>query len=256
MEKWLSGLRWLTAIVTVLLALLLSWQCIDLYVTGNSPDNLDANGVHITPVFTVDKVSQRLTALLPAFGGYALIALLTLAVQAGAAPSAKTKRLTAPAESRLRLMKARVAELPDAAKAEERLRCRTWWTAGLAAAVCTAGALTYLLNRDNFTSWELEGVMGQMLLHVGPWVLIVFGVLMAAALVCGRSMERGLEALKGALKSAPAVQTVNARPAVGIVRVALLLAAIGCIVWGVCNGGLYDVLVKAINICTECIGLG
>ena len=36
----------------------------------------------------------------------------------------------------------------------------------------------------------------------------------------------------------------------------LLMLAIVLIVWGVFNGGLYDVLVKAINICTECIGLG
>ena len=28
------------------------------------------------------------------------------------------------------------------------------------------------------------------------------------------------------------------------------------IVLGVMNGGLRDVLVKAVNICTECIGLG
>ena len=41
-----------------------------------------------------------------------------------------------------------------------------------------------------------------------------------------------------------------------IVRVLILCAAIGCIVLGALNGGLRDVLIKAINICTECIGLG
>lgn len=40
------------------------------------------------------------------------------------------------------------------------------------------------------------------------------------------------------------------------VRLALLLAALLFIVLGVVNGGAHDVLVKAINICTECIGLG
>ena len=33
-------------------------------------------------------------------------------------------------------------------------------------------------------------------------------------------------------------------------------AAITLIALGVLNGGMRDVLVKAINICTECIGLG
>ena len=32
--------------------------------------------------------------------------------------------------------------------------------------------------------------------------------------------------------------------------------AVALIVLGVMNGGMFDVLVKAINICTECIGLG
>ena len=36
----------------------------------------------------------------------------------------------------------------------------------------------------------------------------------------------------------------------------LLLIAAGLIAAGVLNGGLRDVLIKAINICTECIGLG
>lgn len=41
-----------------------------------------------------------------------------------------------------------------------------------------------------------------------------------------------------------------------IIRTILFVIALGFILWGAFNGGLYDVLVKAINICTECIGLG
>ena len=41
-----------------------------------------------------------------------------------------------------------------------------------------------------------------------------------------------------------------------MLRCTLLVAALLFVVLGVMNGGLYDVLVKAINICTECIGLG
>ena len=39
-------------------------------------------------------------------------------------------------------------------------------------------------------------------------------------------------------------------------RIALLAAAAALIVLGALNGSLNDVLMKAINICTECIGLG
>ncbi|MBE5746817.1 MAG: thioredoxin [Clostridiales bacterium] len=39
------------------------------------------------------------------------------------------------------------------------------------------------------------------------------------------------------------------RGVVGTVGIVLLI-------WGICNGGMADVLKKAINICTQCIGLG
>ncbi len=41
-----------------------------------------------------------------------------------------------------------------------------------------------------------------------------------------------------------------------LIRAALLIAAALMIAAGVANGGLRDVLYKAKNICTECIGLG
>ena len=42
----------------------------------------------------------------------------------------------------------------------------------------------------------------------------------------------------------------------GGISIALIAIAIGLIVVGVFNGSARDVLYKAINICTECIGLG
>ena len=41
-----------------------------------------------------------------------------------------------------------------------------------------------------------------------------------------------------------------------LLRATLLVAAIALIVAGILNGGMRDVLYKAKNICTECIGLG
>ena len=41
-----------------------------------------------------------------------------------------------------------------------------------------------------------------------------------------------------------------------ILRAVVLIAAVLLIIAGIVNGGALDVLVKAINICTECVGLG
>lgn len=40
------------------------------------------------------------------------------------------------------------------------------------------------------------------------------------------------------------------------VRLIVIAAAAFLVVAGVCTGGMSDVLAKAINICTECVGLG
>ena len=40
------------------------------------------------------------------------------------------------------------------------------------------------------------------------------------------------------------------------IRLAVLILAVICIIAGAANGNMKDILVKAINICTECIGLG
>ncbi len=43
---------------------------------------------------------------------------------------------------------------------------------------------------------------------------------------------------------------------VALARIALAAVGITFVVIGILNGGMHDVLVKAINICTQCIGLG
>lgn len=45
-------------------------------------------------------------------------------------------------------------------------------------------------------------------------------------------------------------------PSLRRLRWGLLVLAAGFVVLGVLNGGLRDVLMKAVNLCTECIGLG
>ena len=51
-------------------------------------------------------------------------------------------------------------------------------------------------------------------------------------------------------------QQTSARKAVPILRLALLAVCIGFLLYGFFSGGTQDVLTKAVNICTECVGLG
>lgn len=253
MTKLLPWLRRATALATLVVAALLCWQCLDIYLTGNSPENLDENGVHLTQVYTAEDVGARLGSLAVPFAAYA--ALIVVTAVAGVRVPADKERPALTPENRLRLMKKRVETLPAEAVQEEKLRRNTWIATTAVLVFCAVMALVYLLNGENFSSWNLESVMGSMLLHVAPWVVLGLVAVYAAFRACDRSMARECEALKGQPTAAAKPAKGNAFP-VEALRMDLYAAAIVFIVLGVMNGGLYDVLVKAIMICTECIGLG
>ena len=83
-------------------------------------------------------------------------------------------------------------------------------------------------------------------------------LLAAAALACLRHPQdvRTLPGMKSAPKRLPEPFAAKDARSPRLTRCLLLAAAITLIALGVLNGGMRDVLVKAINICTECIGLG
>ena len=84
---------------------------------------------------------------------------------------------------------------------------------------------------------------------LSPWVI---GYLVAvAAGVFMRMLHPAQERIRSTCLEKSAVPA-----APRAVRAVLFIAAVVLIAAGVMNGGLRDVLIKAINICTECIGLG
>lgn len=81
-------------------------------------------------------------------------------------------------------------------------------------------------------------------------LFIVWAVLLIAALIFVHPAGD-----KKASKPRPAGPFTAKRPG-SLVSAIILAAAIVFILLGVMNGGAEDVLIKAVNICTECIGLG
>lgn len=258
-KKTLKGrIRWTEAalaLTTLLLAALLIAQCISAYRVGNAPDNFTSAGVRISDVYSREIVTVRLSNIAWAFWLW-LAALCAAIVQRVLRPQKPQMPVPDPA-ARLNLLLARVQKTPTML-AEERKRRLAAVICGAVCALCAAPAALYLLNIANFTSWELESVMGAMLLNVGPWVLLAFAALFARAQVCYKSISREAEAASKAPKLAQPLpkKPINAGKGRMILRGALYVAAAALIACGIANGGMRDVLVKAINICTECIGLG
>ncbi len=253
MARYARGLRWAAAAATLILMAALAWQCVDIYIEGNGSANLDENGVHISAVYSAEDVAARLRMfILP---GAAYVILLAFAAVARRAESAPEKRPGLTPENRLRLAKARIARLPEGALREERLRRGISLGAAAAVLACVGFCLEFLLDGDNFVSWELEKVMGALIMRIAPWTALAFMAMCGASIARRASIERELMLLKGE-KGAPRPQAVKRALPVNAARIALYALAAALVVIGVMNGGLRDVLIKAINICTECIGLG
>ena len=169
-----------------------------------------------------------------------------------------------PEEVRLRLLLMR-AEKTDAMRAEERRRRMARGACAGICAVCSVMAARYLANPAHFASRELESVIGRMLWHIAPWIFVGFACAILCECVRGRSFRREIElaarsperaSFKNAQTDSGASREKRARLAKTAARAAMFALAVGLLALGAANGGMRDVLVKAINICTECIGLG
>ncbi len=124
--------------------------------------------------------------------------------------------------------------------------------------VCSAVFLVYALNGNHFHQSEINASMVSAMWWLLPCLAIPFGYAVFAAYYSSKSIRREIELVKlvpkavGA-KPAPAPEKKSLLP---YLRWGLLAVGIVILVYGYFAGGTADVLTKAINICTECVGLG
>ena len=187
-----------------------------------------------------------------------------LAGKHGQQTAARFSAEAVPEEVRLRLLLMR-AEKTDAMRAEERRRRMARGACAGICAGCAAMVARYLVNPANFTSRELELVIGRLLWHIAPWIFVGFACAILCECVRGRSFRREIKlaarsperaSFKNAQTDSGASREKRARLAKTAARAAMFALAVALLALGAANGGMRDVLVKAINICTECIGLG
>ena len=241
MPGYIKALRWLLAAGILLMLAAMGLQCVAVYLSSEP--------------FTRELAAEKLLPMVGVCVAGAFVAILGSMLQRRYA--IKEVRSKMSAENRLRLIKKRIVNLPDKAVAEEKRRRIMLAVIYALTAVCAAVGGSYFLSGDNFTSWDMEKVMGDMLMHVLPWTAAAFILAYIGLMLRDISMEKELVMLKNVpLAKHEATECKHKGAPINAVRTVLLIAAVVLIVLGVFNGGARDVLVKAINICTECIGLG
>ena len=133
----------------------------------------------------------------------------------------------------------------------------------IAAGLFATGSIIFLLygtNAGNFDSSDITGSMIRAMYWLLPCMAVPFFYAVFTAFYCKASLQREIELMKqqvaaGAAAPVPAPKKAIRLPLVNL-RWLLLAAAVVFLVYGYIAGGTEDVLTKAVNICTECVGLG
>lgn len=147
---------------------------------------------------------------------------------------------------------------------------------GVCATLCFASAIAcavYLLTPANYTANSINGAMLNVLINAGPWILVAFACCIGMTLYEKFSLLREITVLKALIssnKGNPVIKADTVPPEIFVkiktvlsskyavwgIRGGVAVIAVTFIFLGIFNEGARDVLIKAINICTECIGLG
>ena len=233
-------------------------SCISIYSTGGS-----------TP-FSRDAVAEKLKLLLPI--SLILIALIAAAgVLSFLTAEEKVKMLPIRNKVLLKLVERRLSpsdsseEYSRAKAYESKLRKKLLIIAAAASAVIFAAALTFVLNPSNYSTTDVNTDVAYAAIITGVATVFVFAVIFAASIFLGNSYKRVLDAAraelarqkKDGLTPTPCEEENEYEGhTVLLVRLAIIAVAVAFIILGITNGGMADVLGKAVRICTECIGLG
>ncbi len=242
------------------------WACYSIYKTGPSP-------------FTRQSIAKAFSKI--AVVVYVTISLVIVGVGVHIAMPKEEKKLVGARSAQTLVDKLSTKvdittvseELNVKITKERKLRTILSWVRIALLALSASLPLIYLLNPANFPAISGEynaEILHGMLVYLAMLApLTVFEIV--RILLVDASLMREHEALKEAVKEngiskfeepisvfgrVKGFFENNKKPITLGVRIAFVVCAIGFIIAGIFNGGMTDVLNKAIKICTECIGLG
>lgn len=245
----------LQAALCILLVALLSASAVTIYREGVS-----RKAEHpLESIYTREIAAEKFAPIAPLF--FAAIGLMI----AGLVLDIKDEnadRAVKDSELSRDLMVARVAQPSDAMRRAQSQQKRLLLAGWGAFALCMLPILIYMVNPAHFPLDNLEGMFYGLIRVLIPWSAVGLGALAVTSMLRERCVLRETEAAQERMKEEkeagikPEPKAAPQRKSMGALQIALIIAAIGLIVAGTFNGSARDVLYKAINICTECVGLG
>lgn len=151
-------------------------------------------------------------------------------------------------------------DLRKAVAKERKLRKAMALTCAIVLACGFLVFICYACSADNWGSNSTPSMVRAMYVML-PSLGVPFICAVTAAYRSRKSLQKEIELMRKAAAQAP--KTAETAPAkavsgrtVNIIRIAILVAGAALVILGACSEGTRDILTKAVNICTECVGLG
>lgn len=245
----------LNGLLCVLLSALLAASAVGVYRDGMARREKDP----LESIYTPEIVSEKLVRAGPLF--VVSLGLASVCLALGIRDEGAEKPVRDPEIVR-DLACARVSrptkEMTGERRKQRRLMRAGWGTFVL----CMVPPAVYLASPGHFPERDLEGMFYGLMSVLLPFAALGLCALAAAYALRDRSMERETKAAREQAQSertegSPRPEGRRGSPVRSdILRLAVIAAAVLMIIAGALNGSALDVLVKAITICTECVGLG
>lgn len=243
----------LLSIALVIAGVCLMAACLGIYHSGDQPFSRES----VAAAFSKIALPVYLSVVMVAAGF-----LLDLFV-----PEAKKKSVPV---KQYDLMLKRLHEKTDLDSCDESLRTAVTVQqrerklhriiSGILLILGSAVFLSYAVNGSNYHQSEINASMIRAMYLLVPCMAIPFGYAVFSAFYSAASIRKELDLLKtaGTGKASRQTKAVNTgeEKRLAVFRFAVLALGVVLLVYGFATGGMADVLAKAVNICTECVGLG
>lgn len=256
---------WVLSAMTVITGVLFIWQTLDIYITGTAP------GYTGTFIFTRERVAERIATIAPAFWLWIAMIAAGFIVWEVFPVNQKRGAYGDPRYALARMKKRLPASVGDEladkyafVRREEKILKILWLCCAVFGLVAAIYSIVYLAIPSHFPKENVTEEVLAMVKNIFPFVFVLFALCCGAAVYEGISAKKQIPYVRQLVAGAKAQEAVHGKIynilhhkyCLLTVRVTLGCIAVAFIIAGACTGNMDAILKKAINICTECIGLG
>ncbi len=131
----------------------------------------------------------------------------------------------------------------------------------IATALLVIGSIVFLIfgaDPDQFGMTGINESMARAMYIMIPCLAVPFGWAVFASYYNKVSLQKQIELVKQlpVVEKAAVPAPADCDRAIAVTRWVLVAVALALLIYGYLAGGTADVITKAVNICTECVGLG